>query len=57
MDISIIVPTYNEGDNVRAIVDRIMQVMANECYSYEILFVDDSDDQTPLELEKLAQSS
>jgi len=56
MDVSIIVPTYNEGDNVRAIVDCIIQVMVNVSYSYEILFVDDSDDQTILELEKLAQS-
>lgn len=56
MNLSIIVPTYNEGDNVKAIVDRIMKVMTNVGYSYEILFVDDSDDQTPLELKKLAQS-
>ncbi len=56
MNLSVIVPTYNEGDNVRAIADRIKQIMAKEYYSFEILFVDDSDDQTPLELEKIARS-
>lgn len=54
MDLSIIVPTYNEGDNVKTLTDRIIQVMANRQHSFEILFVDDSDDRTPLILEKLA---
>ena len=37
--ISIIVPTFNEKDNVVPLVERVHQVLSN--YDYEILFVDD----------------
>ena len=38
--ISIIIPTYNEKDNIVPLVERIAQSLLN--YDYEILFVDDS---------------
>jgi len=53
MDLKIIVPTYNKGDNVKILADRITQVMAKGYHSYEIIFIDDSNDHTPLEIEKL----
>jgi len=54
MQLSIIVPTFNERDNVRIVVDRIDQAMKDTTDSYEIWFVDDSRDDTPIILEKLA---
>ena len=38
--ISIIIPTYNERDNIIPLVERIDQALSN--YDYEIVFVDDS---------------
>ena len=38
--ISIIIPTYNERENIIPLVERIDQALSN--YDYEILFVDDS---------------
>lgn len=38
--ISIIIPTYNERDNIIPLVERIDQALSN--YDYEIVFVDDN---------------
>ncbi len=47
MDVSIIVPTLNEADNVPHIVERIRDVMDSRAESYEIIVVDGfSDDAT-----------
>ena len=53
MDLSIVIPTYNESGNVRPITERILQSMAGTGYSYEVLFVDDSRDDTPSVLAEL----
>ncbi|MCR2794321.1 glycosyltransferase family 2 protein [Microbacterium sp. zg.Y625] len=45
MDLTIIVPTYNEGPNVVELLRRIGDVMAGR--DFEVLFVDDSTDDTP----------
>jgi dolichol-phosphate mannosyltransferase len=37
--ISIIIPTYNERDNIIALVERINHALSN--YDYEIVFIDD----------------
>lgn len=50
--LSIVIPTFNERDNVFFIAERIHNVLKNE--TYEIIFVDDSTDDTPQKLEKLA---
>ncbi|MCL6632490.1 MAG: glycosyltransferase family 2 protein [Alicyclobacillus herbarius] len=47
MRFSIIVPTYNERDNVRILARRIAEVLAEKTDAYELWFVDDSDDDTP----------
>jgi len=38
--ISIIIPTYNERDNIIPLVERIGQALSN--YDYEIVFIDDN---------------
>lgn len=50
MDLSIVIPTYNEKDNVEEIVrqiDQALNVKPETSFGYEILFVDDSKDETP----------
>ena len=55
MELSIIVPTYNEGSNVRVLTERIMGVLQSTIRDYEIIFVDDSSDDTPIILECLTE--
>lgn len=51
--LSIVIPTFNERENVFLIAERIRNVLADDLY--EIIFVDDSNDDTPEKLELLAQ--
>lgn len=53
MDLSIVIPTFNEKNNVRLITTRIMTILNRENCLYEIVFVDDSLDDTPMVLEQL----
>jgi dolichol-phosphate mannosyltransferase len=46
--ISIIIPTYNERDNIIPLVERIAHALSN--YDYEIVFVDDSSGDGTAEL-------
>lgn len=55
MDLSIIVPTYNERENVQTITERITSALAGCGYSFELLFVDDSRDDTPAVLAALSE--
>ena len=50
--LSIVVPTYNESGNVDELVRQLRKELAEE--PYEVVFVDDSRDQTPQILEELA---
>jgi polyisoprenyl-phosphate glycosyltransferase len=44
---SVVIPLYNEQDNVRELVDRLIPVLERSQQSFEIVFVDDgSRDQT-----------
>ncbi|WP_353949050.1 glycosyltransferase family 2 protein [Sporolactobacillus sp. Y61] len=54
MDISVIIPTFNEADNVRLISSRLIQVLQQTGKTFEILFVDDSTDHTPAVLRQLS---
>jgi len=48
MDLSIILPVVNEGDNLRALIPRIRAVMVRDRLSFEILAIDGgSTDGTP----------
>ena len=46
-DVTVLVPTRNEGDNVNRLLARLSPHFAATGRSYEVLFVDDSDDDTP----------
>lgn len=55
MDLSIIIPTFNEKNNVRIIVKKIMSLLQGTDCSFEIIFVDDSLDDTPVVLNELCR--
>lgn len=58
MDISIIVPLYNEEESLVPLVEWIERVMNNEGYSYEVLLVDDgSRDRSWSVIEELSQKN
>ncbi|MFJ6651569.1 glycosyltransferase [Microbacterium sp. NPDC091313] len=45
MELSLIVPTFNEGPNVRELLRRLADTLDSS--AYEVVFVDDSTDDTP----------
>jgi glycosyltransferase involved in cell wall biosynthesis len=58
--ISIIIPVYEEGENILLIYNEILKIWKNidKKYEYEIIFVDDgSKDTTPEILEKLSNEN
>ncbi|HEY3423542.1 MAG TPA: glycosyltransferase family 2 protein [Negativicutes bacterium] len=55
MKLSIVIPTFNERDNVCLITQRIRSIMQTQMQPYEIIFVDDSRDDTPIVLEQLSR--
>jgi dolichol-phosphate mannosyltransferase len=56
VDVSIVIPTFNERENVSVIANRIdAALQAASTSSYEIWFVDDSTDDTPVVLEELSK--
>ncbi|RYM06519.1 glycosyltransferase family 2 protein [Sporolactobacillus sp. THM7-7] len=54
MDISIIIPTFNEGKNVQVITERLKEALLPLNRSFDIYFMDDSTDRTPDRLSELA---
>ncbi|HOD11884.1 MAG TPA: glycosyltransferase family 2 protein [Candidatus Omnitrophota bacterium] len=53
LDVSILIPVYNEEQAIKGIIDQVSSVMQKEKYSYEVLIVDDaSDDKTREEVAK-----
>ena len=55
MDLSVIVPTFNEGPNVAELVRRTTDAMAGRVV--EVIFVDDSTDDTPEVIRAVAAAS
>ncbi|AZS35608.1 Undecaprenyl-phosphate mannosyltransferase [Microbacterium lemovicicum] len=55
MNLTVIVPTFNEAPNVRPLVERIGTAVGG--LEAEILFVDDSNDDTPEVIRAVAASS
>ncbi|GMB00855.1 glycosyltransferase family 2 protein [Pelosinus sp. IPA-1] len=54
--ISIVVPVYNEEENIEFFYQEVCKHMESLPYKFELLFVDDgSSDATPLLLEKISQ--
>ena len=55
MDISIVVPLYNEEESLPELYDWIRRVMADNRFSYEVIFIDDgSNDSSWKVIERLA---
>ena len=53
--ISIVIPVFNEEDNVAPLFQEIKQVCQTEGYTYEVIFIDDrSNDDTLKELKNLS---
>jgi len=58
MDISIVVPLYNEEESLPELTSRIHQVMLENSFSYELIFVDDgSNDGSWGVIEELARGN
>jgi len=53
VDISIIIPCRNEGENVRLLTDKIYAAMPVQV-DFELIFIDDSNDETTAILERLS---
>ncbi len=54
--LSIIIPLYNEEENIDILYRNIMEVMQKEGYDYEIILIDDgSSDHTPEKINRLAK--
>ncbi len=55
MDLSIVVPIYNEEENIPLLYAEIQEVLDNSSYSYELICVDDgSSDRSVAVLEELS---
>ncbi len=50
MDLSIVIPIYNEEANIPRLYARVKEVMAAHGYHYELIFVDDGSQDHSLEL-------
>lgn len=58
MQLSIVIPLFNESDSLNELVDWITDVMQRNAISYELLFIDDgSTDDSWLTLTKLCASN
>ncbi|MDF2955238.1 polyprenol monophosphomannose synthase [Candidatus Alkanophaga liquidiphilum] len=56
MKVSVVVPTYNERENIRILIPKIMRVFEQEGLCGEVIVVDDnSDDGTAAEVRRLSQ--
>jgi dolichol-phosphate mannosyltransferase len=55
MQVTVIVPTFNEAPNITALVDRIIR--ATRQHETQILFVDDSTDDTPAVISRVAETA
>lgn len=55
-ELSIVIPVYNEADNVETLYQEIAASLSVEEYRFEVIFVDDgSTDNTPERLKNLAR--
>ena len=58
MDISIVLPVYNEEESLRELSDWIDKVLSQHSYQYEVIMVDDgSSDKSWKVIEELAAES
>ncbi len=58
MDVSIVIPLFNEEESLSELYSWIKKVADGERWAYEVIFVDDgSSDNSWLEIEKLAEAN
>jgi glycosyltransferase involved in cell wall biosynthesis len=58
MDISVVIPLYNEDESLKELNDWILRVMQTNHFSFEIVYVDDgSNDNSWKVIEKLSDSN
>lgn len=50
MDLSLVVPVYNEVESLRPLMDEISAALDNENFNYEVIFVDDGSSDGSYEL-------
>lgn len=53
--LSVVIPVFNEEENIRALVDRLFGVLKRLDQAFEVIFVDDGSRDGSLELLKNAQ--
>src|SRR5262249_35190600 len=41
MDLSLVIPVYNEADNLRPLCQRIREALASTTWTYEVVMIDD----------------
>ena len=56
-DLSVVVPTRNEAENMEPLITRLAPVLAGSGRRWEVIVVDDSDDATPKVVEELKANS
>ena len=57
MDISLVIPLYNEEESLQELTDWIRQVMGKNNYSYQVIFIDDgSSDNSWNKIEELVNA-
>src|SRR5208283_3094173 len=56
MSVSIVVPLYNEEENVEILHERIMDVLTTNNIDYELIYVDDGSTDHTLQLLDAVQS-
>jgi len=58
MDISVVIPLLNEAESLSELIERIVKVMSENKFSYEVLLIDDgSNDDSWKVIEKYASSN
>ena len=56
MDISVVIPLYNEAESIPELYDWIRRVMEQHAFTYEVIFVNDgSTDDSASVIKRLAE--
>ncbi len=56
MDLSVVLPVFNEEENIEFVYNEIAGVLSDQSYSYEIVFVDDGSSDGTLDKLKAIQA-
>lgn len=54
MRLSVVIPTYNEKENLLPLIAQVEEAVGSHTADFELLFIDDSTDQTPGLLAKIS---